>query len=148
MTDDARQAAIEAHIQKDAFARFLGAEVEIVAPGHSRASLSVTEEMVNFHGMTHGGVIFALSDLAFAAAGNSRGQVAVALNVNIHFLNPSKVGDRLVAEARESHLGGRTGLYEIAVTEEKSGRLVARSQDLVYRKKTWFVAPKQAPRSE
>ena len=95
MTDDARQAAIEAHIQQDAFAGFLGAEVEVVAPGHSRASLTVTEQMVNFHGMTHGGVIFALSDLAFAAAGNSRGQVAVALNVNIHFLSPSQAGDRL-----------------------------------------------------
>ena len=140
MTDDSRKTAIDAHIQQDAFARFLGAEVKIVAPGHSRATLTVTEQMTNFHGMTHGGVIFALGDLAFAAAGNSRGQVAVALNVNIHFLNPSSVGDRLVAEAKECHLGGRTGLYEITVTEEKSGRLVARSQDLVYRKKAWFVA--------
>ena len=141
MSNDNRQKAIDAHIHKDAFARFLGAEVEIVAPGHSRASLTVTEQMINFHGMTHGGVIFALSDLAFAAAGNSRGQVAVALNVNIHFLNPSKAGDRLVAEAKECHLGGPTGLYDISVIEEKSGRLVACSQDLVYRKKEWFVAP-------
>jgi len=141
MTDQSRRAAIDAHIQNDAFARFLGADVEIVAPGHSRVSLTVTEQMTNFHGMTHGGVIFALGDMAFAAAGNSRGQVAVALNVSIHFLNPSKVGDRLVAEARESHLGGRTGLYEITVIEEKAGTLIARSQDLVYRKKEWFVEP-------
>ncbi len=139
MTDDPGQTTIDAHIQQDAFARFLGARVTIVAPGHSRATLTVTEQMTNFHGMTHGGVIFALGDLAFAAAGNSRGQVAVALNVNIHFLNPSKVGDRLVAEAKECHLGGRTGLYEITVTDEKSGRIVARSQDLVYRKKEWFA---------
>ena len=141
MTDEDRRAAIDAHIQQDAFARFLGAEVEIVAPGHSRVALTVTDQMTNFHGMTHGGVIFALGDLAFAAAGNSRGQVAVALNVNIHFLSPSKVGDRLVAEAKECHLGGPTGLYEITVKEEESGRIVARSQDLVYRKKKWFVAP-------
>jgi uncharacterized protein (TIGR00369 family) len=65
--------------------------------------------MTNFHGITHGGLVFALGDLAFAAAGNSRGQVAVALNVNICFLNPSKVGDRLVAEAKECHLGGPNG---------------------------------------
>jgi acyl-CoA thioesterase len=143
MTDKSRRAAIDAYIQNDAFARFLGAEVEMVAPGHSRVSLTVTEQMTNFHGITHGGVIFALGDMAFAAAGNSRGQVAVALNVNIHFLNPSKAGDRLVAEARESHLGGRTGLYEITVTEEKSGTLIARSQDLVYRKKKWFVEPEE-----
>ncbi len=141
MEEKTRQAAIDAHIQNDAFAKFLGAAVRIVSPGHSRVSLTVTRQMTNFHGMTHGGVIFALGDLAFAAAGNSRGQVAVALNVNICFLHPSKVGDRLVAEARECHLAGRTGLYEITVVEEKSGTLIARSQDLVYRKKQWFVDP-------
>lgn len=144
MPDETRQTSINAHIQNDAFARFLGAAVTIVAPGHSRVTLTVTEQMTNFHGMTHGGVVFALGDLAFAAAGNSRGQVAVALNVSICFLNPSKVGDRLVAEARECHLGGRTGLYEITVVEEKTGTLIARSQDLVYRKKAWFVMPEDA----
>ena len=141
MPDRDVKAAIDAYIQNDAFARLLGAEVTIVAPGHSRVSLTVTEEMTNFHGMTHGGVIFALGDMAFAAAGNSRGQVAVALNVNIHFLNPSKSGDRLVAEAKECHLAGRTGLYEITVVEATTGKLIARSQDLVYRKKQWFVTP-------
>ena len=68
MQDDTRQAAIDAHIQNDAFARLLGAEVNIVAPGHSRVSLTVTDQMTNFHGITHGGVIFALGDMAFAAA--------------------------------------------------------------------------------
>lgn len=146
MPDRDVKAAIDAYIQNDAFARLLGAEVTIVAPGHSRVSLTVTEEMTNFHGMTHGGVIFALGDMAFAAAGNSRGQVAVALNVNICFLNPSKVGDRLVAEAKECHLAGRTGLYEITVVESTSGNFIAKSQDLVYRKKQWFVAPEQEQR--
>ena len=141
MSDETRQAAIDAHIQDDAFARFLCAAVTIVAPGHSRVALTVTEQMTNFHGITHGGLVFALGDLAFAAASNSRGQVAVALNVNICFLNPSKVGDCLVAEATEVNLGGRTGLYEITVVEEKTNTLIARSQDLVYRKKAWFVAP-------
>jgi acyl-CoA thioesterase len=141
MQDETRQVAIDAHIQNDAFAKFLGATVTIVSPGHSRVSLTVTRQMTNFHGITHGGVIFALGDLAFAAAGNSRGQVAVALNVSICFLNPSKVGDRLVAEAKECHLAGRTGLYEITVVEAQSGTLIARSQDLVYRKKQWFVEP-------
>ncbi len=141
MSDETRQAAIDAHIQDDAFARFLGAAVTIVAPGYSRVALTVTEQMTNFHGITHGALVFALGDLAFAAASNSRGQVAVALNVNICFLNPSKVGDHLVAEATEVNLGGRTGLYEITVVEEKTNTLIARSQDLVYRKKAWFVAP-------
>jgi acyl-CoA thioesterase len=139
MTDPERRAKIDAHIQRDAFAHWLGAEVTLVEAGHSRVSLTITEHMTNFHGMTHGGVIFALGDLAFAAASNSRGQTSVALSVSITFINPSRVGDHLVAEARERHLGGPTGLYDITVTEATSGMLIACSQDLVYRKKEWFV---------
>ncbi len=141
MGENARRSAINAYIQQDPFANYLGAQVEIIEPGHSRVSLTVTEDMANFHGMTHGGVIFALGDIAFAAAGNSRGQIAVALNVNMHFLKASKPGDHLVAEAREQHVGGRTGLYEISVWDEDTDELVAKSQDLVYRKRDWFVAP-------
>lgn len=141
MTEKTRQSVIDAYIQKDPFANQLGAVVEIVEPGHSRVSLTVTDEMANFHGITHGGVIFALGDIAFAAASNSHGQTAVALNVSIHFLKASEPGDHLVAEAKAQHVGGRTGLYEVTVTEEKSGALIATSQDLAYRKREWFVAP-------
>ncbi len=139
MTSASRTEAIRKYIEKDAFARYLGAVVEIPKPGCSRVTLTVTDQMVNFHGMTHGGLIFTLGDMAFAAAGNSRGQTAVALNVNISFLKASGVGDRLVAEAREVNAGGRTALYEIKVFNDSTGDLLASSQDLVYRKKEWFV---------
>ncbi|MEJ2038690.1 MAG: hotdog fold thioesterase [Desulfosarcinaceae bacterium] len=137
-TDDERSRRILAHIQTDPFARHLGARVEILGPGHSRVTLAVTEEMVNFHGITHGGVVFAVSDMAFAAAGNSHGQSAVALNVAINFLKATGAGDVLVAEAVEQHVAGPTALYDITVRDQ-TGTLVARSQDLVYRKKEWFV---------
>ncbi|MGA1870519.1 MAG: PaaI family thioesterase [bacterium] len=139
MTEHTRQSAINDYIQKDAFATYLGATVEIIKPGHSRVSLKVSESMTNFHGMTHGGVIFSLGDMAFAAASNSHGQIAVALNVNICYLKPSKKGDHLVAEAKEQHAGGRTALYDITVVDEKTGDLIAKSQNLVYRKREWFV---------
>ncbi len=134
-----RSQAINAYIQNDPYANSLGAEVEILGPGHSRVTLRVTETMVNFHGMTHGGIIFTVSDIAFAAAGNSRGQTAVALNVDISFLRASKPGDVLVAEAREQFIGGPTALYDITVTNRDTGELIAKSQDMVYRKKEWFI---------
>ncbi len=139
MNQDARQSAIDEFIRKDPFAALLGAKVEILAPGHSRVSLEVTKDMVNFHGMTHGGVVFSVSDIAFAAASNSHGEIRVALNVNIHFLKATRPGDRLIAEAKEQHVGGRTALYDITVIHEHTGALVAHSQDLVYRKREWFV---------
>ena len=134
-----RSKQINEYIQRDPYSRFLGAEVEIVKPGHSRATLTISEEMTNFHGMTHGGIIFSLGDIAFAAAGNSRGQTAVALNIAINFLRATKPGDRLVAEAVERNESGPTALYDITITNERTGSLVATSQDLVYRKKQWFV---------
>lgn len=134
-----RAEKIEDYIQRDPFARRLGATVEIIKPGHSRVSLTVTDDMVNFHGLTHGGLIYALGDMAFAAASNSHGQTAVALNVAISYLNASKPGDRLVAEAREQHTSGPTALYDITIRDDRTGQLVAKSQDLVYRKKEWFV---------
>ncbi len=113
--------------------------VEIVKPGHSRVSLTVDDTMTNFHGTTHGAVVFAVSDMAFAAACNSHGRVAVALNVSICFLRPSFAGDRLVAEAREVHNGRNTSLYDIQVFNEATGALIARSQDQAFRLDDWIV---------
>jgi len=139
MEDKSREKAINDHIQKDEFANYLGAKVVIVEPGHSRVSLVINEKMTNFHGTTHGGVIFAISDMAFAAACNSHGKVAVALNVSICFLKPSFPGDHLVAEAKEEHRGRRTALYSIRIFNEKTGELIAKSQDQAYQKDQWFV---------
>ena len=139
MNDTVRRRVINEYIQKDPFAAHLGAKIEIIEPGHSRVSLTITEEMTNFHGATHGGVIFALSDIAFAAASNSHGLMAVALNVGISFLKASKPGDKLVAEAKEGHVGGRVALYDITVRDDQTGKLVAKSQDLAYRKNEQFV---------
>lgn len=126
-------------VQTDAFARHLGATIEIVAPGHSRVLLTVTDVMTNFHGTTHGGIIFAISDMAFAAACNSHGRVAVALNVSICYLKPSFPGDRLKAEAMEIHCGRRTSLYDITVINQDTGTLIAKSQDQAFRKNERLV---------
>ncbi len=130
---------IENHIRQDPYANWLGALIEAIEPGYSRVSLVVTEAMLNFHGMTHGGLLFSLGDIAFAAASNSHGQTAVALNVSTGFLRATGVGDHLVAEAKEVHLGGATALYDIVVTEQNSGQLIAKSQATVYRKRATFI---------
>lgn len=130
---------ITAIIEKDAYTNFLGATVEAIDSGYSRVSLVVTESMLNFHGITHGAIVFGLGDIAFAAASNSHGQKAVALNVSVSFLRATAAGDHLVAEAKEVSMGGATALYDIVVTDKNSNELVARSQALVYRKRDPLV---------
>lgn len=129
----------EEHIRKDRFANRLGATMEIIEPGYSRVALTVTKDMLNFHGITHGGLVFALGDIAFGAASNASGQIALALNVAINFLKATGEGDHLVAEAREIEANGPTALYDIVVTEEKSGQCIAKSQATVYRKRSNFI---------
>jgi len=140
-----RDEQIAARIRQDPYASELGASLETLAPGYSRVSLTITETMTNFHGMTHGGVIFSLGDIAFAAASNSRGQTAVALNMDISFLRATGPGDRLVAECREIEQGGPIALYEITIARQDSQELIAKIQAMVYRKRDHFVPPTPSP---
>lgn len=121
-------------IVNDPYTQFLGATLEVVEPGFCRASLTVTQEMLNFHRITHGGIVFSLGDIAFAAASNAAGQKALAMNVTVSFLRPTGVGDLLLAEAREIESVGTAMLYEISVTEKKRGQRVASFQALAFRK--------------
>ena len=62
----------------DAASRKLGMELHEAVDGRARLTMTVTDEMVNGHGMCHGGYLFLLADSAFACACNSPGPVTVA----------------------------------------------------------------------
>ena len=109
---------IRERIAQDPFACFLGVELLELREGHSKTTVTVGEHMLNFLGLPHGGIIFSLADIAFSAACNSYGQVAVALNVSISFLGAVPAGTRLYATATEESRGRRTALYRLAVTTE------------------------------
>ncbi len=136
--DQDTQQRILSKFRQDPFAELLGIELLEVGPGHSSMSMMVREDMVNFHGIPHGGAIFSLADAAFAAASNSHGQTSVALNIEISYLRMVMPGTKLVAEATEEYLGKRTALYHITVSTD-DGDLVASCHGVVYRKKEWFL---------
>ncbi|WP_218566474.1 hydroxyphenylacetyl-CoA thioesterase PaaI [Vallicoccus soli] len=125
VTED--QALAEASVQRlhdaDAVAHDLGIELLAVGPGTATTRMRVVPTMANGHGLTHGGYVFLLADTAFAYACNSGGRDTVASGGDIEFLEPSRPGDELVAEAQERVLRGRGGLYDVRVTS--GGRVVA-----------------------
>ena len=125
-------------ISQDPFARWLGIELQELRPGYGRVAMTVTPQMLNFHGIPHGGAIFSLADAAFAAASNSHGQTALALSMTIHYLAAAAPGARLVAEAQEMRKGNRSGFYQIAITTE-GGDLVASCQGVVHRRRESFL---------
>ncbi|MCL6479438.1 MAG: hotdog fold thioesterase [Peptococcaceae bacterium] len=126
-------AAGRARLAEDALARHLGIKLTEVKPGYAAAVMEVTPELLNAMGVTHGGAIFSLADVAFAAACNAHGPVALALNVNIQFLKTTTVGAVLTATAREENLTVKTGLYRMEVKDE-NGEMVALGEGLVYRR--------------
>jgi acyl-CoA thioesterase len=98
-------------------------EVEDAREGTARIAMVVRKDMLNGHATCHGGMIFALADTAFAYACNSRNVETVAQNATIAFLAPGREGDRLVAEAREQALSGRSGVYQVTVTNQNGEKI-------------------------
>ena len=107
----------------DRAAQALAMKIEAVAPGTASLSMAVREDMVNGHGICHGGFIFTLADTAFAYACNSQNHSAVAAGARIEFLAPGHLGDRLVAAARQVVQGGRTGVYDVVVSNREGKQL-------------------------
>jgi acyl-CoA thioesterase len=112
------RAAADALYVGDHAARALGIEVLEVTPGGARLAMTVRGDMVNGHGVCHGGFLFALADTAFAYACNSAGIAMVAAGASIEFLAPAAAGERLVAAATETWRNERQGIYDVAVRTE------------------------------
>jgi acyl-CoA thioesterase len=108
----------------DAASRSLGMRMEDVKPGAACLRMTVRPDMVNGHGMCHGGIVFALADSAFAVACNTYNVVTVAAAASIDFLAPVRVNDELTAQARELWRSKRSGIYEIVVSNQR-GEAVA-----------------------
>jgi acyl-CoA thioesterase len=101
-----------------------GIVLEDIGPGRARMSMVVREDQTNGHGSCHGGVIFILADSCFAYACNSYNQNAVAANCDIVFPAPARIGDKLTAVGEEKHKRGRSGIYDITVSNQH-GEVVA-----------------------
>jgi 3-hydroxybutyryl-CoA dehydrogenase len=115
----------------DAASQALGMTRRAVAPGRARFSMMVRPDMVNGHGICHGGLIFTLADTAFAFACNSYNRNTVAQSCDISFLTPARQGDVLIAVANERYRQGRNGVYDVTVyradpgNDETEGDIIA-----------------------
>lgn len=107
----------------DGASQGLGVELREIAPGRAVLAMRLGDHMVNGHGTAHGGFIFALADSAFAFACNTYDERTVAAHCSISFLRPGRRGHELIASAREVTRAGRSGIYDVSVTQD--GVLIA-----------------------
>ena len=124
---------IKEFFKNDRYAALSGIELLEVSPGRAKARMQIEDHHLNGVDLVHGGAIFTLADLVFAAASNSHGTVAVAINASIWYVKAAKEG-MLMAEAREVSLNPKLATYAIDVTDE-AGDIVATFEGMVYRKK-------------
>lgn len=121
--------AAEAMWSDDGASRWLGMTLVSVDEGTAVMTLTVQQHHCNGHGMCHGGITFSLADSCFAFACNSRNQSTVAQNNMITYTAPAQVGDVLTATAQEVSLTGRSGIYDVRVSNQH-GKTIAEMRGL------------------
>ncbi len=110
---------------KDTTAHDLNMQLVTVGAGTATLTMTVRESMTNGVHTAHGGYIFTLADTAFAYACNSGNQFAVAADCSIQFLRPAFAGSELKAVATETAVAGRTGVYDVVVTDNATNEVIA-----------------------
>ncbi|MGH8809613.1 MAG: hydroxyphenylacetyl-CoA thioesterase PaaI [Noviherbaspirillum sp.] len=117
------EATATAMFERDEATRSLGMRILKVAPGYAQLSMRIRPDMLNGHQTCHGGFIFALADSTFAFSCNSYNLNTVASGCTIDYLAPGRAGDLLTAEAVEQSRAGRTGVYDVTVTNQDGTRI-------------------------
>ncbi len=118
------EAVRHAMFKDDNASKAMGMQIEEVGPGYARLSMVVRADMLNGFRICHGGFITTLADSAFAFGCNSYNEMTVASGIVVDFLAPAYEGDRLVAECHEVSRAGRTGVYDIKVTNQNGKSIV------------------------
>jgi len=121
-------------ILRDPYIKFLGVRIDKIEKGYALCSIRISHDMLNFHGMVHGGLVFSLADVAFSVASNCDHLPSYALDMSGSFLKTARVDDIITAEAQLIHTTKRTGLYRMEVFNGKE--LMATFNGTVFRKAT------------
>jgi acyl-CoA thioesterase len=131
---------VDTMYNNDWYSQWLGIELITIEPGHCILRMKVRKEMLNGFAIAHGGITYSLADIDLAFASNSHGRKAVSVETSISHTELVKEGDILTADAEETKLSNKIGIYHIAVTNQKNEK-VAFFKGTVYRtSQDWFPA--------
>ncbi len=101
----------------------LGMQILGIGPGTATLSMAVREDMLNGHDICHGGFMATLADSTFAFACNSYNELTVASGFAVDFLAPARLGDVLTARCSEVSKSGRTGVYDVELSNQRGERV-------------------------
>ena len=117
------EATRDAMWRNDRASQALGMQVLAIGPGTATLAMTVREDMLNGHLICHGGLITTLADSAFAFACNSYNELTVASSLSVDLVAPAREGDVLTAQATPVSRAGRTGVWDMVVTNQRGERI-------------------------
>jgi uncharacterized protein (TIGR00369 family) len=104
-------------INAKGFSGAAGFRTLAVEPGSAEVALARRDDLVQFFGHFHGGVITALADQAAGIAvtsGLPAGRIGVTVEIKVNFLSPAD-GSELVARAKTLKMSGSIGVATVEV---------------------------------
>ena len=120
-------------LSKDPFSLWMGIEVLEAELGYCKVCCTVSQEMANGFGVTHGGIIFSLADTALAFSAATYGKVALAIDNSISFMQKSEPGEKITASSTVLHQTHKTAVFDIKITRDDGNELIAQMKGTVYR---------------
>ncbi len=108
--------------KNDRYAALSGVELLEAREGYARASMEVRDHHLNAGNSIQGGAVFTLADLAFAAAVNAYGNLAVSTQTSIYYHKGVNSGT-IYAEAKVIKAGRSLADFEVIVTDEEGARV-------------------------
>lgn len=120
-------------LSKDPFSLWMGIEVLEADLGYCKVSCTVSSEMTNGFGVTHGGIVFSLADTALAFSAATFGKVALAIDNSISFMQKTLPGQKIIATSTVMHQTHKTAVFDIRVTRDDDDELIAQMKGTVYR---------------
>ncbi|CAN5144549.1 hydroxyphenylacetyl-CoA thioesterase PaaI [soil metagenome] len=119
-------------LSKDPFSLWMGIEVLEADLGYCKVGCTITHEMCNGFGVTHGGILFSLADTALAFSAATYGRVALAIDNSISFMQKTTAGNKITASSRVLHQSHKIAVFNINISKE-SEEVIAYMKGTVYR---------------
>ena len=128
-TNDFNPPSLAEAINAKGFTGAAGFRILEVKPGYAELALARRDDLVQFFGHFHGGVVAALADHAAGIAvtsGLPKGKIGVTVEIKVNFLSPGD-GSELIARAKTLKMSGSIGVatVEVFTRDDKSERLCA-----------------------
>jgi uncharacterized protein (TIGR00369 family) len=124
MPDDADlRALVEGVTARSGFTSGIGTRVIAVEKGHVQLAVDRRQDLLQFNGHFHGGVVAALADHAAGGAVTTalpQGKIGITVDLHVNYLAPAR-GETIIARATAIQAGSTIGVAQVEIVTVLNG---------------------------